>query len=67
AVMSGMDPYIQKVVQYYTTNKDRFIVELKLIHVAGAFSILGFGFIISTIIFLFEISITNLLQCKKVA
>ncbi|XP_056641070.1 glutamate receptor ionotropic, delta-2-like isoform X2 [Diorhabda sublineata] len=57
AVMMHMDTYIQNVIQYYKTKKQRPVVKLKWNHVAGAFSILVFGCITSMIIIIIEFAI----------
>lgn len=50
-----MDSSVQNEIQTFSVKNRKYVVKLKWTHVAGAFTILGFGYVISILIFIIEI------------
>lgn len=50
-----MDSSVQKGIQPFTIKNKNYVVKLKWTHVAGTFTILVLGYVISAIIFIIEI------------
>lgn len=58
AATQYMDQNVQKAIRY--RQKVHEIVQLKLLHVQGAFGILIFGCLIASLVFLFELTYKKL-------